>query len=137
MDDFNKLIVGYKAVESTTNNNTTQPMAPIYLGDVAKVSFENEEPENIVRINGKRSIGLSVFKEVRFNTVKVVDEITTELAKIEKALPGYKFDIVSNQGTFINQAIGEVKTTAIFGILLAVIILFIFLRRLGTTLIVV
>lgn len=57
--------------------------------------------ENIVRINGKRSIGLSIYKEMRFNTVKVVDEVTRQLAVIENALPGYHFQVISNQGTFI------------------------------------
>lgn len=51
----------------------------------------NARPENIVRINGKRSIGLSIYKEMRFNTVKVVDEVTSRLAVIENALPGYHF----------------------------------------------
>ncbi len=96
----------------------------------------NARPENIVRINGKRSIGLSIYKEMRFNTVKVVDEVSKRLAVIEDALPGYHFQVISNQGTFIKNAIGEVKSSAVLGIVLAIIVLFVFLRRMGTTLIV-
>lgn len=44
--------------------------------------------------------------------------------------------MITNQGTFIKNAIGEVKSSAVLGIILAVVILFVFLRRLGTTLIV-
>lgn len=44
--------------------------------------------------------------------------------------------MITNQGTFIKNAIGEVKESAVLGIILAVIILFVFLRRFGTTLIV-
>lgn len=44
--------------------------------------------------------------------------------------------MISNQGTFIKNAIGEVKDSAVLGIILAVVILFVFLRRFGTTLIV-
>jgi len=58
------------------------------------------------------------------------------LAVIEQALPGYRFQVITNQGTFIKNAIGEVKSSAVLGIILAVVILFVFLRRLGTTLIV-
>jgi HAE1 family hydrophobic/amphiphilic exporter-1 len=58
------------------------------------------------------------------------------LEEIEKALPGYRFDVVSNQGTFINNSIGEVKDSAVLGIILAVIILYVFLRRLKVTLII-
>jgi HAE1 family hydrophobic/amphiphilic exporter-1 len=89
-----------------------------------------------VRINGKRCIGLSVYKEMQHNTVKTVEGVVKRFAEIEKALPGYKFDIVSNQGTFINSAIGEVKDSAILGVLLAVVVLYLFLRRLKVTLVI-
>lgn len=140
--DFENLIVGYKAVEAQESNTTAATgsdvgtKAPIFLREIATVNFENAEPENIVRINGERSIGLSIYKEMRFNTVKVVDGVDKQLTLIEQALPGYKFKIITNQGLFIKQAIDEVKSSAILGIILAVIILFIFLRRIGTTLIV-
>ena len=77
-----------------------------------------------------------MFKEVRFNTVKVVENVEKELNRLSKALPGYEFNIVSNQGTFINQSISEVKSSLIIGIILAVFVLFTFLRRIGTTMIV-
>lgn len=139
--DFENLIVGYKSVQKqeasgNASEADTGNKAPIFLREVATVQFENARPENIVRINGKRSIGLSVYKEMRFNTVKVVDAVTRQLDVIEHALPGYHFQVISNQGTFINSAIGEVKSSAILGIILAIIVLFVFLRRMGTTLIV-
>ncbi|HEY5511966.1 MAG TPA: efflux RND transporter permease subunit [Prolixibacteraceae bacterium] len=132
-EDFENLIVGYK---STVTGSTTAEKAPTYLKDVAKVSFQNKEPLNIVRINGERCIALSIYKETKYNTVKAVEEINNTLKTIEKALPGYKFTVVSNQGTFIRSAVDEVKDTMFFGIILAVVILFLFLRRIGTTLIV-
>jgi HAE1 family hydrophobic/amphiphilic exporter-1 len=142
--DFEKLIVSYKstasAAEGANQQNTESAVnaerAPLFLGELATVQFENARPDNIVRINGERCIGLSVYKEMQFNTVRAVDLITRQLKVIEQALPGYKFRIVSNQGTFIKQAIGEVKNSALLGMLLAVLVLFYFLRRIGTTLIV-
>jgi HAE1 family hydrophobic/amphiphilic exporter-1 len=133
LSDFENTIVGYK---STITNDLQAEKAPIYLREVAKISFANKEPENIVRMNGARCLGLSIYKETRFNTVKAVEDVTKALADMEKALPGYHLKVVSNQGTFINNAIKEVKDTALMGILLAVIVLFVFLRRIGTTLIV-
>ncbi|MCE1198163.1 MAG: efflux RND transporter permease subunit [Marinilabiliales bacterium] len=132
-EDFENLIVGYKTIVA---GNTSAEKAPTYLKDVAKVSFENKEPVNIVRINGERCIALSIYKETKYNTVKAVEEINKTLATIEKALPGYKFTVVSNQGTFIKSAVDEVISTMYIGILLAVVILFLFLRKIGTTLIV-
>ncbi|NDV64515.1 efflux RND transporter permease subunit [Bacteroides sp. 224] len=136
--DFENLIVGYKPVETLTegSESTNQNKAPVLLKEVATVRFENARPENIVRINGERSIGLSVYKEMRFNTVKVVDVVSKQLTAIEQALPGYNFKIITNQGTFIKSSIDDVKESAILGVILAVVVLFIFLRRIGTTLIV-
>ena len=136
---FGNIIVGYKNTESQpgqVGEFESASMAPIYLRDVASIRFENREPENKVRVNGKRSIGLSVFKEMDYNTVKAVGGIKTSLNKIQKSLPGYEFKIISDQATFINNSIGEVKNSALIGIVLAIIVLFVFLRRVGTTLIV-
>ncbi|MDF9830044.1 efflux RND transporter permease subunit [Parabacteroides sp. PF5-6] len=138
--DFENLIVGYRPVTAqetaTATATATAANAPIYLREVANVSFVNARPENIVRINGERSIGLSVYKEMRFNTVRVVDAVDKQLAVIENALPGYRFQVITNQGTFIRKAIDEVQESAVLGVILAVIVLFVFLRRVGTTLIV-
>lgn len=136
VSDFENLIVGYKATRSTTNGNFGVTMAPVYLRDVAEIRQANKEPENIVRVNGQRCVGLSIFKETRYNTVKAVEQITEAMQTIEKALPGYNLTLVSNQGKFISASISEVMNTALIGILLAVIIIYIFLRRIGTTLIV-
>lgn len=142
--DFENLIVGYKSTEATTtgastastSGTTSENMAPLYLREVATVSFENARPDNIVRINGERCIGLSIYKEMQFNTVRVVDLVAKQLGYIEQALPGYNFQVISNQGTFIKQSIDEVKNSAVLGMILAVLVLFVFLRRIGTTLIV-
>lgn len=132
-EDFENIIVGYKAVVA---DDQTATKAPVFLREVAKISYSNKEPENIVHLNGKRCLGLSIYKETKFNTVKSVEQISEALVDIEKALPGYHFEIITNQGIFIRNAIKEVQDTALLGILLAVIVLFLFLRRLGTTLIV-
>jgi len=143
--DFENLIVAYKSTAATAATSgvasanaaaAEDSKAPLFLKEVATVKFENARPENIVRINGQRCIGLSVYKEMQYNTVRVVDLVTEELKYIQQALPGYNFRIITNQGTFINQAVGEVKNSALLGIILAVIVLFVFLRRIGTTLIV-
>ena len=138
--DFENLIISYRAVApaavGTAAANANDNRAPLFLREVADVKFENARPDNIVRINGERCIGLSVYKEMQFNTVKVVELINDQLKTIENALPGYNFQVVNNQGTFIKQAIDEVKNTAVLGLILAVIVLFLFLRRVGTTLII-
>lgn len=133
VDDFNSLVVGYKSIDLANPKGTR---APIFLREVADISISNQEPKNIVRLNGQRCLALSVYKETKFNTVKAVEAVNKSLVSIRKALPSCKLDVISNQGTFISQAVGEVKDSALMGIVLAIGVLFYFLRRIGTTLIV-
>ena len=143
IEDLQNIIVGFKqpsadAASLQSGSEAAQPSEriPVYLRDVANVRFANKEPENIVTINGEKCIGLLIYKEPKFNTVDVVESLDTEFESLAKALPGYEFIKVTDQGTYINNAIGEVKNTLILGILLAIIILYVFLRRIGTTLVI-
>ncbi len=141
--DLENIVVGYKqlatsqavqAVAAATAGNTGS--VPVFLKDVASVMFENKEPENIVRINGERCMGLSVYRETGFNTVKAVENLEKALETMQKSLPGYQFTVVQNQGTYIKGAISEVKESAIIGSIIAIVVLFFFLRRLGVTVII-
>ncbi len=129
IQDFENTIIKYEPVIQDDSIN----MAPVYLKDVVNVNFINEEPENIVHLNGKRCVGLSIYKETKYNTVKAIDDLKDALVDLEKALPGYEFKVVQNQGRFIKSSIAEVEETAAIGIVLAVIVLFVFLRRIGVT----
>ena len=133
VEDFRELIVGYR-MKSGIGNQSDR--IPVTLDQVADIRLQNKDPENMVFLNDQRCIGLSVYKEQGQNTVEVVKRVRQSLTNLEKALPGYQFTIVDNQGDYIDQAIGEVQNTALAGILLAVFVLFIFLRRLRVTLIV-
>lgn len=149
LTDLENIVVGFRqsssgpaASSSAADLNTAAPQAslagkvPVYLRDVATIKFDNKDPENIVTINGERCIGLSIYKEPKFNTVDAVKSLETAITSLENALPGYEFIRVQDQGNYIDNAIGEVKNTLLVGILLAVFILYIFLRRLGTTLVI-
>jgi HAE1 family hydrophobic/amphiphilic exporter-1 len=129
VEDFGNTIIKYERVVQDDSIS----MAPVYLRDVVNVSYINKEPENIVHLNGKRCVGLSIFKETKFNTVQAIEDLQVALVDLEKALPGYEFQVVQNQGRFIKASITEVQETAAIGIVLAVIVLFVFLRRLGVT----
>ena len=95
LNDISSLIVGFKtgtaAATGTSATTTTSPRVPVFLRDVAKVEFKNKEPNNIVRINGQRAIGLAIYKEPSFNTVKAVDQLKEEFVKLQKSLPEQKY----------------------------------------------
>ncbi len=128
LEDIKQVIVG----ERPAVGNESE-LVPLFLKDIAEIYYENKEPENIVRVDGRRSVALAIYKETRYNTVKAVETLTENLLTLQKALPGYEFMILENQATFIDKAIVEVEQTALIGVLLAVAILYIFLRRIGTT----
>lgn len=140
--DLENIIVGFKQASSasssgsTSSSTSTSERVPVYLRDVAKVSMNNKDPENIVTINGERCIGLAIYKEPKFNTVDAVKSLEEAIADMTRALPGYEFIKVLDQGKYIDNAIGEVKNTLLLGIFLAVFVLYIFLRRIGTTLVI-
>ncbi len=109
---------------------------PVLLGDLATITLKPKDLENTVRLNGEACVGLSIYKEMRYNTVKAVDELRKVLKDMQKALPGFTFTIVEDQGQFVSRAIREVRDSALFGIILAVFVLLVFLRRIGPTAIV-
>ena len=109
---------------------------PVLLGDVSTISYSPKDQTNAVKLNGVACVGLSIYKEMRYNTVKAVDELRAALDDMEKALPGFIFTIVEDQGNYISSAIGEVRDSLLGGIILAVFVLFLFLRRIGPTAIV-
>ena len=71
--------------------------APVYLKDVATVSIRNKDPENLARYNGERCLGISIYKENKYNTVNAVENLLAKIDEFRKSLPGYDFHIISNQ----------------------------------------
>lgn len=136
--DLNNIIVGFVDEESNEQNAQTEQtqQVPVYLSDIATIKVQKKDPTSIVRLNGKKCLGLSIFKEPGYNTNHAVEELNTSFAEIEKALPGYQFTMIKNQGKYISSAINEVKESGLIGIILAVIILLVFLRKFSSTLVI-
>lgn len=107
------------------------------LGDVARVIESQKERDSIMRVNGREAIELSLYKEGDANTVSVAANIRKALEDVEASMPA-NFELVTiyDQSGFISSAIREVRAAAIQGAFLAVLVLFLFLRDLRSTLIV-
>ena len=140
--DIENIVVGYTSKSSQSNSGQQSTgtseipeseKIPILLREVATAQIKDNEASNIVRINQKRSLGLSIYKETKYNTVIAVRELNNSLQDLNRSLPGYEFIIIQNQGNFIQEAINEVKQSGLLGALFAIIVLFVFLRRAGTT----
>lgn len=129
LEDLKNLIIAYKSDETGETTDRT----PITLKDVADVGYMLSEPENIVHHNGRRCIALEIFKEARFNTTEASEYIHSQIENLQRSLPGYELHIIQDQAGFIKSAVREVEQTGLIGVFLAVLILFIFLRRIGVT----
>ena len=101
----------------------------VLLGDVADVIWASKDREEITRFQGKEGVLISLFKEGGANPVEVSKEISRGLAELKNRLPkGVKLKVQFNQARFIEQSIEEVKKSLLIGGLLAICILWLFLR---------
>jgi HAE1 family hydrophobic/amphiphilic exporter-1 len=113
---------------------------PIRLDDIGTVSFGYKERKVITRINGEESVEIAVFKAAAANTVTVATLVRDRLNQLEGEYRGKKdpldFEVVFDQSQFIENSIEEVRNTAVMGGMLAIAVLFLFLRSVKSTLII-
>lgn len=110
---------------------------PIRLREVAEIRETGSLENSLVRVGGKPGVGISLYKEPDANTVLTVRAVRKTVESIRKDLPEeIEISEVYDQSGFISEAITEVKNSALYGILLAVFVLFYFLRNLRTTIII-
>lgn len=108
----------------------------VQLKDVADVQLVHGELSTISRTNGVNSINISIQKQSGTNTVKVANVVNDELQNLRGELSSINIDTILDQSKYIELSISNVFDNAIIGALLAVGILYIFLRNLRTTLVI-
>jgi len=109
---------------------------PVYVKDVGRVVLEYSERETIVRLNGVECLGVAIYKEADASTVSVVQVLLEDLEQLALDLPDVEFTVVENQARFIENAVQEVEKAAMWGALLAVGVLLLFLRSVTVTLVI-
>lgn len=109
----------------------------IRLGDIAQIQDAYKERDSITRFDGLEGVEIAIYKEGDANTVQVAQNINTELAALKSALPdNYKIQLSYDQSVFIANAIDDVKSAGMIGGLLAMLVLYLFLRNIWPTLII-
>lgn len=110
---------------------------PIYLKDIAEIKHGFKERKAITRMKGTEAVEIAIYKEGDANTVSVARDVQQQLGRVNKILPkGIKLTKVYDQALFIQQAVDEVISAAMFGGILAVLILYFFLRHFWSTVII-
>ncbi len=102
---------------------------PVYLRDVASVTRGYKDREAITRVRGRESVELAVYKEGDANTVQVANRIAARLQGVNESLPDdMELVTVYDQSQFISSSVNDVKSAAILGGIIAIIVLYGFLR---------
>ncbi len=112
------------------------PVRPgLSLSDVADIRIVESEEESITRVNRKPAAILLANKESAANTVDVCRKLDEELALLndDPRLAGLEFHTYFDQGKFIVESIGVLRETALIGGLLALVVLFVFMKRIAMT----
>jgi HAE1 family hydrophobic/amphiphilic exporter-1 len=110
---------------------------PIYLHQVADVKDSFKERRSETRLKGEPGISISIQKQPGENTVRVSDRVLKRVEAINQTLPaGMQLFVTRDNAVFIRNSITQIQQAAIIGGILAVFILFVFLRNIRSTLII-
>ena len=114
----------------------TRNGAPVYLRDVATVSDSIEEQRTFQRLNGVPALGVSITAQPNANVVETATGVYAKIAQLQKRYPDMKFGVVFDQKGFISDAVTALEHTALYGAVLAILIILLFLHSWRSTLIV-
>jgi len=128
-------VANYEGVESIASRPIS---GGLRLDDIATVVFGRPASTYIHRVNGQRAASLDVYKESGANTVAVCERVAKALSMLEQdpKLAGWTVERFFDQGALIQESIDNLFNAAIQGGTLAILVLFLFLRRLRATLLI-
>ncbi len=107
---------------------------PVRIGDVATVAPGVKPVYTIVTANGKPAVLLNINRQPDSNTVHVADEVHAQVEEIRKSLPpGIEIRPFYDQSIIVSDSIKSVRDAILLGLVLASIILVVFLRDWGTS----
>ena len=109
----------------------------VRLADIADIQLEYPDNDQILTLNGKNAIGISIQKQSDANVVESVNNVKKELTAIEQQLPsGVNVIVTTDSTTFINDSLKDVKTSLLEGIMTTALVLFLFFRSWRSSLVV-
>lgn len=106
---------------------------PIKLSDVASVELVNDSDENYAKINGNSGVILVVQKQTGYSTGDVSDRVLERLEQVKKEIDGVDTVTLMDQGVYIDLIVNSVLENLIYGAILAIIILLVFLKSIRPT----
>ncbi len=115
---------------------TTSTGIPVRIGDVASVAPGVKPVYTVVTANGKPAVLLNINRQPDGNTVQVAQEVHDEIDRLRQTLPhGVQIQPFYDQSIIVGESIKSVRDAILLGLILASIILVVFLRDWGTSLV--
>lgn len=115
---------------------STSTGIPVRIGDVAQVAPNVKPVYTVVTANGKPAVLLNINRQPDGNTVQVANEVHAEIENFRKTLPpGIRIEPFYDQSIIVDESISSVRDAILLGLILASIILVVFLRDWGTSLV--
>jgi len=109
----------------------------IQLKDIATVESAYKDRDVVTRFNGNEGIEIAIYKEGDANAVNVAQKVANRLNEVNNNLPSnYTLSEIYDQSVFIKQAIDNVKSAAVMGGILAMLVLYLFLKDFWATVII-
>jgi len=109
---------------------TTVNGSPIRIGDVARVEDTQKEQRNYVRMNGRDGVVFMITKQSGSNTLKTVNEVKNLLEQLKPSMPpDVQYVPIFDQGEMVERVTGNATESAVMGTILAIVILWFFLRN--------
>ena len=118
---------------------TVRNGAPVYVADIATVSFEYKDPEHVVREMGQTAIAVNAIREVGANVLDTMAGLRAAMADLNEGVLhplGFTLYQVYDEADYVNSSLTLVQQNLIIGSLLAVTVLFLFLRTGSSTLVI-
>jgi multidrug efflux pump len=108
----------------------------VRLGDVARVEVGPEDERKLVRFNGEPAVALGFVKQSQANTLDVADAVKAGLRELADELPpGVETQVAFDSSIFVRRSIEDLRDTIAQAVVLVLVVIFLFLRRLRATLI--
>jgi len=115
---------------------TTPAGIPVRLGDIGTVATSDAPVYTMVTANGKPAVLVNVNRQPESNTLQVANEVHALMQELGPTLPpGVHLESFYDQSTIVHDSIGSVRDAVLIGIILSSIILVLFLRDWGTSLV--
>jgi len=125
VEDFNDIVITYK------NGH------PIYIKDIGQAKDASAIQTNIARVDGKEQVYLPIFKRPGANTIASVEAVKSAIPKLKERMPDdVNLNVIFDQSSYVRNSISGLVNAGLGGLILVVIVLFLFLGNFRSSLIV-